>query len=586
MKKSFLIFLNLLLALSVSCSKKVDVKTNELNFSVGAEIKGFDPIYAEDSYSGGQIALVYESLLQFHYLKRPYTLEPNLAAEMPNVSSDGLTYTFKLKKGVMFHDSPAFPNGKGAELTAKDVEYTIKRVADPKLQSTGWWLFQDKIAGLDAWRKKYATAEGVNYDEKIEGLTVVDDHTIQFKLAKPFPQFLYSLAMSFSYVVSRKAVEHYGKDFINFPVGTGPFVLPEFKRGKKIVYTKNPNYREEKYPSAGEEADKANGLLADAGKKLPLADKVTIHIMPESQPQWLNFLKGKLDRMGIPKDNFEQAISAGKLSDEMIKKGISLDISPGLDVTYIAFNTEDQLFKNNVNLRRAMSLAYNVEESNTKFYNKLGVPAQSVIPPGIAGYDPNYKNPFSVHDIAKAKEFMKKAGFPDGKGLPVINYETTATTIARQMAEFFAMKMKDIGVIVNVSTNTWPELMKKVKAKQAMMYGMSWLADYPDAENFLQLLYGPNKAPGSNGSNFDDPAFNEMFKTSSVMQDSPKRSEIYKSAAQYLADQVPWILGIHRLNYGLSQGWLRNFKESAFNHGNMKYYGVDLAKKQELIKNF
>jgi ABC-type transport system substrate-binding protein len=233
-----------------------------------------------------------------------------------------------------------------------------------------------------------------------------------------------------------------------------------------------------------------------------------------------------------------------------------------------------------------MSLAHDVDEVKKIFFNGLGMNAQTLIPPGIAGYDPNYKNPYAAYDVEKAKQFLAKAGYPGGKGLPPIKYETTANTTSRQLAELFAKRMKLIGVNVEISTNTWPELNKKIKTKQHMIYGMSWLADYPDAENFLQLLYGPNEAPGSNGANFKDPVFDEMYKTASVMQDSPQRTATYKKAAQYLAEKVPWILGIHRVDYLLAHGWLKNIKSTVFPHGNVKYYKVGLAKKKSLIKQF
>jgi ABC-type transport system substrate-binding protein len=572
-----------LMLLGFGCTKKVELNEKILYLAQGAEVSGFDPIYASDGYAGNEVARVYEGLLEYHYLKRPYELIPNLAATMPEVSKDGLKFIFKLKPGVMFHDDACFTGGIGREMVAEDVAYSFKRNADPKLQSLGWWVIDGKIKGLNEWREKYSGKEVVDYNEGITGLKVIDKYTIEFTLTQPFPQFLYSFTMPFFYIVPQEAVAHYGKEFLNHPVGTGPFKLKEFSRTKTIEYTKNEKYREVFYPSEGEASDQAAGLLVDAGKKLPLADKVVVNIITENQPRWLNFLKGKLDVLGIPKDNFDQAVTPDKSIDQSLsKKGIRLEIKPGIDVTYIAFNHTVKVFQD-VRVRRAMSLAYDIDETNKLFYNNNGQPAQSIVPPSIAGHVEGYFNPWAKYDIVLAKKLMAEAGFPEGKGFPEVSYEALASTQSRQMAEHFAKSMEKIGIKVKVNTNTWPELMKKQKNKDAQLYGISWLADYPDAENFLQLIYGPNMSPGSNGSNFNDAEFNKLFKVASLMQDSPERTKKYEELYKMAGEKVPWIYGVHRKNFFLIHGWLKNFKETAFEHGNAKYFNVDLEKKQELF---
>ena len=184
-----------------ACTKKEKKEGKTLSIGITSKVKGFDPIYANDRYSSNEIGRVYEGLLKFHYLKRPFTLAPNLAEDLPSVSEDSLTYTFKIKKGVMFQDDEAFSGGKGRELVAEDFVYSIKRLADPKLQGLGWWLLDGKIAGLNEWRDKNASKSSVDYSEVIEGLKATDSHTLVFKLTKPFPQFLYSLAMAFTFAV-------------------------------------------------------------------------------------------------------------------------------------------------------------------------------------------------------------------------------------------------------------------------------------------------------------------------------------------------------------------------------------------------
>lgn len=577
-----LLLVALSIALSSSCTKKVETKDKVLNLAVTAEVKGMDPIFANDRYSSNEVSRVYEGLFEYHYLKRPYQLVPNLAEQMPSVSADGLTYTIKVKPGVMFHDSEAFPDGKGRELVAQDFVYSLKRLADPKLQGLGWWLLDGKVVGLNEWRDKFAELPAVDYDEKVEGLQATDKYTLQFKLTKPFPQFLYSLAMPFTFVVPREAVEKYGSEFLNYPVGTGPFILPRFTQSNKIEYVKNPNFRDKFYPTEAAQEFIDAGYLADAGKKLPLVDRIVINVMTESQPRWLNFQKGRVDYIDIPKDNFDAVVTPDKgLADELKLKGIDLMISPSLDVTYTAFNHDMEIFRNK-KLRQAMSLAFDREGSNKLFYNGTALVAHSPVPPGVAGYMSDFVNPYVTRDLEKAKKLLAEAGFPEGKGLPEFQYDCPSSTVARQIGEYFKIQMAELGIKIRVVTNPWPELLRKITSRQAEIWGIAWGADYPDAENFLQLLYGPNKSPGANGSGYDNPEFNELYKKAAVLQDTPERTALYEQMVKLVAEETPWIFGYHRQSYTLRHGWLKNFVPSDFDAGQAQYLNIDKEMQAEL----
>ncbi|MCR9203124.1 MAG: ABC transporter substrate-binding protein [Halobacteriovoraceae bacterium] len=593
MKKiiNVILTLSLCLVVTVSCTKKVEQKGKTLNLAVSSQVKGMDPIYANDRYSSNEVARVYEGLLQYHYLKRPYTLVPNLAEAMPTVSKDGLTYTFKIRKGINFQDDAAFQGGKGRELVAEDFVYSIKRLADPKLQGLGWWLLDGKIKGLNEWRKKYTELPATDYEEEVEGLKALDRYTLQFKLAKPFPQFLYGLAMPFTYAVAKEVVVKYGKEFLNHPVGTGPFAIKDgvFKQTKKIEYVKSPTFREKKYPCEASPQFEKEGLLKDCGKKLPLVDRLVVNIIEEDQPRWLNFQKGKVEYVAVPKDNFDTVIPDAKnLSPEYKEKGIELLVSPSLDVTYTAFNHDLELFKDNVKLRQAMSLAYDIDTANKLFYNNQAIPAQSVVPPGIAGHMDNYTSPYrgngSPEQMAKAKKLLAEAGYPEGKNLPEITYDCPNSTVSRQIGEYFKKQMAKIGVKVKVIQNPWPELQKKITTRNVMTYGIAWGADYPDAENFLQLLYGPNRAPGANGSGYDNQELNRLFKVAAVMQDSPERTALYEKMNRIAAEEVPWVYGVHRQSFVLKHSWLLNFVSSDFDAGIGQYLNIDKTKQSEMLK--
>ncbi|MBL7665978.1 MAG: hypothetical protein JNM93_12655 [Bacteriovoracaceae bacterium] len=572
----------LLIFVTASCAKKDDYSQKILYERIEQNVKGFDPIHSNDYYSSREVGKVYEGLLEFHYLKRPYTVTPNLAKEMPQVSKNGLTYTFKIIPGVLFHDDECFPGGIGRELVAEDFVYSFKRLADPKLVATGWWLFDEKIKGLNEWRNAQKDTAISDYSASIEGVKALDKYTLQFVLSKPFPQFLYGLAMSFSYVVPKEAVDKYGAEFINHPVGTGPFTLKVYSpQTNKIEYYKNKKFRDKFYPSEGEESDKANGLLADAGKKVPFLDKIVSYIMVEHNPAWLAILKGEIDEFKLPKDNLSQAITdMNGPTEELKSRGIEVVVERALDVTYSGFNTQFELFKNNPKLRQAMSHAYDAGTANELFYHNQGILAQTPIPPGIAGYDENYKNPNVGYDLEKAKKLLAEAGYPGGKGLPEITYDNLSDTLARQMAEFFSNSLAKIGVKIKPIFNTWPEMTKKIDRQSVQLFAISWIADYPDAENFLQLFYGPNASPGSNNSNFNDPAYNALFEKVSKMQDSKERTELYKKLARLGSEQLPWIFGVHRMNLRLKHSWLKNYKATEFKYGIEQYWDIDLEQKK------
>ncbi|MCB0362336.1 MAG: hypothetical protein KDD35_06425, partial [Bdellovibrionales bacterium] len=501
------------------------------------------------------------------------------------VSSDGLVHTFKIRKGVKFHDNEAFPGGKGREVTAQDFVYSWRRLMDPSNSSDGSWIFEGRIVGLDEWREKMKKKEA-DYDTPIEGIQTPDSHTLVIKLKKPYYQLHYVLALVYTSAVPREAVEKYGKEYLNHPVGTGPFKFDSWIRNSRIVLAKNPEWLGHTYPTEGEATDEANGLLKDAGKKIPFADKIVFHEIIEDQPAWLKFQQGELDMLGIPKDNFDSAVVSNQLSEDLKKKGIRLDVVVEPDVTYTAFNMLDPLVGKNENLRKAISLAEDTQTSIAKFYNGRAVSAQSPIPPGVDAYDPEFKNPYKEYNLEKAKEYLAKAGYPEGKGLPELVYSTTNSSTAAQMAEFFKINMSKIGIKVKVEATSWPQFTEKVRDKKGQIWGIAWLADYPDAENFLQLLYGKNISPGPNGSNFVDAEFDSLYEKAALLPPGTERTKLYREMRDIVVKKAPWVPGVHRLGYQLYQGWIENFKYHSVISGKFKYYKVNLETQKALKAKF
>ncbi|MCB0419695.1 MAG: ABC transporter substrate-binding protein [Bdellovibrionales bacterium] len=582
MAKSFgWIVLSSTLILSISCTKKKVSDTDDTIYEIVEQnVKGMDPVYTSDVYTSKAVSQIYETLLEYHHLKRPLVLQPLLAVEMPAASEDGLTHTFKIKPGARFQDDPAFPNGKGREVTATDFIYSWKRLADPANRSDGFWIFDGRIKGLNEWRAAMEKGKA-NYDTPIEGLVAKDDKTLVVKLTKPYFQLYYVLAHNYSAVVPREAVEKYGKEFLNHPVGTGPYQLENWVRGSKIVMKANPTWHGQTYPTDGDPGDEEKGLLKDAGKALPFAKKLVFYEVTEDQPRWLKFMKGEVDLSTIPKDNFDSAITNGATSAELAKKGIQLLVIKEPDVTYTAFNMADKSIAENINLRRAMSLAIDTDTMIKKFYNGRAISAQSPIPPDVDAYDPDYKNPYKGFDVGKAKEFMKKAGYKEGEG-PTIEYSTVSNSTSRQMAEYIQQSMAAIGVKLKVLSTDWPQFMNKIREKKAQVWGVAWLADYPDAENFLQLLYGKNISPGPNGANYVNPEYDSLYEKAALLPPGKERTEIYHKMRDILIKDSPWIPGVHRLGYYLHYSWLHNFKRHSIISNYHKYLRVNPKARAEM----
>lgn len=564
----------------VGCTSKSRSDANQLNLALVANIKPLDPVRASDRYTSIPIYQIYEGLYSYHYLKRPYELEPNLAVAMPTVSSNKLVYTIKVRPGVVFQDDPAFEatSGKGRELTAEDVVYSFKRLADPKLLSDGWWIFDGKIKGLNEWREAQGSQEQVQYDQEVAGLKAVDRYTLRIELTQPSAQFLYYLAMPYTFIVPHEAVKRYGDDFGRNPVGTGPYrlVREESNLNSRLVFEKNPTVRELLYPSeAAPEFVKA-GLLKDAGKKLPLVSRVVMEIIPESQPRWLKFMKGELDYLEIPKDNMGEVINdKGDLKKEYADKGIVLVKEPGLDITHYSFNMKDEVVGKNKKLRQAISMAVDTAQMIELFYKGRAIPAQGPIPPNLFGYDPNYKNPYRQFNVVKARELLREAGYPNGEGLEPIKVVSLSKTLERQMADAFSQFMAQIGVKVKTEYYTWPEFLNKVKNLDGQMWAYAWSADYPDAENFLQLFYGPNTTPGPNDSYYKNEQYDVLYRKLLTETRPEVLKKVYAQMRDILVEDAPWLWGVHRLNYYLQAPRIRNYVIHEFNLGDVPYLSLN-----------
>ena len=585
--KRFLIPLLCALFLT-ACTQKAVNEGKVMNLVLGDDCKSLDPALAYDSVSLTVMPLALESLFQYKYTKLPLELQPLLAEGMPAISKDQKTYTIPIRKGVMWQDDAAFPGGKGRELKAGDFIYAWKRMLIPELQSPGTWMFDGKVVGWDDYKKRLVENRAEMdkiLEEPVEGLKALDDYTLQIKLTQAYPQLMHVLAMGFGAPVAKEVTAKYGQQGLNERmVGTGPFKLVQYTKGSKIVLEKSSSFRGEIYPSDGDADAQASGLLQAAGQKLPFVDKITFHVIKEDQPAWLQFLKGNLDASGVPKDNFSGAIANGAVKPELADKGIGLRKAEEAVIWYLNFNMKDKLVGTNPNLRKAISMAINRDEFIEKFLNGRGVKATSIVPRVIAGHT-GRSELVNDYNPEKAKELLAKAGYPGGKGLPVIKYDLRGpSTTARQQAEYFKKALEVIGVNIEIVVNTFPAYLEKEKNSNLQFFQGGWNADFPDAENFLFLLYSKNVAPGPNATNYVNAAFDKLYEQVAKMPASKERDGLIKKAEEMVFNEGVWSMLYYPVRFNLYHGWLKNFRPNAQILNDVKYYDVDEAKRAELSK--
>ena len=385
-------------------------------------------------------------------------------------------------------------------------------------------------------------------------------------------------------VVAKEVVKHYGKEIIHHPVGTGPYQLVHWVRNSEIKLKKNKNFRKVFYPDEGFSQDKKREFSRPKDLTLPLMENIVIKIIVERQPLWLSFLKGQLDHGIIPKDNYNQVFKNKELKPEYKKKGIRILTQYQPDVTGLVFNMEDPILGKNKNLRRALASSLDKKLILEKFYNSRGILAQGPIPPVLDEYDSEYKNPFS-YDLEKAREFLAKAGYPGGRGLPVFEYEMSSSSVwSKQFAEFVKDQWAQIGVRIKINANTWPMFNKKVKNKKAKIFDIAWRADYPDGENFLQLFYSKNISPGSNSSNFVNRKYDTLYEQAVRMMPGRERSRKFRELVKLINEEIPMIFITHRIVQSPFHSWLENFRGHSMISDFYQYLFINDEKKKEFLK--
>ncbi|WP_256250750.1 ABC transporter substrate-binding protein [Nitrosomonas sp. Nm51] len=642
--------------------------------------KHLDPV---QSYSANEIqftAQIYQPPLQYHYLKRPFTLIPYTAVAMPIVTYydydgyplpddtevDEIAYTqyeISIKPAIFYQPHPAFakndrneflfhqldddalasvyqlsdfPETDTRELTAHDYVYQIKRLAHPGLHSPIYGLMADYIVGLrdfagvlrDALNGERGSAAFLDLNAyPLEGVEVVDDYTYRIKINKKYPQFIYWLAMPFFAPIPWEADKFYSqKGLIEknisldwYPVGTGPYMLTENNPNLRMVLEKNPNFYGEFYPDEGMPEDYISGLLADAGKPIPFIDKIVYSREREGIPRWNKFLQGYYDSSGIGSDSFDQAVQLvgqgeATVTEAMTKQGIRLETTVAVSTFYIGFNMLDSVVGGGVTdesrnaarkLRQAISIAVDYEEFISIFANGRGLPAHGPIAPGVPGHRYGEAGMNSVvydwvngapqrKSIQVARYLLAEAGYPNGidrkTGAPLVLYfdVTARSTEDRSMLDWMRKQFQKLNIQLVVRSTDYNRFQDKIRKGNAQIFEWGWHADYPDPENFLFLLYGPQRKAGNtsgsasnNAANYNNPEYNHLFEQMKDMDNGPARQAIIDQMVDVLRYDAPWLWGYHPKEYGLYHEWYKNIKPNRISNNNVKYFQIDAGLREQ-----
>ncbi len=535
---------------------------------------GFDPVRVVDNNSATVLEAVFDRLLTYDYLARPARLVPMAAEALPEVSDNGRTYTFRLRRGLHFTPDPAF-RGVAREVTAQDYVYSFMRFFDPANRAPYAFMLEGRIRGLDALGAAAKKTGKFDYDAKLPDLEAVDRYTLRVRLARTDYNFPYVVAHTSFGAVAREVVEAYGSEIAAHPVGSGPYMLAEWTRASKIVLVANPGFRKSVWdfkPAANDAWDTAVAA-AMTGKTIPQIGRVEIYPMEEPQSRWLAFNQKQLDMLNLPSTFRTQVFdAAGALKPAWVDERLGVYTAVDPEVIYAFFNFRDPVVggfsPQKVALRRAIILAYKVDEDINVIRRAMAVRAEMPIPPGVVGHDPKYRT-LNQHDPDLANRLLDRFGYkrgadgyrnlPDGKPL-TIRYASSGSVVDREHNELWRKSLDVIGVRIEFDTAPFVENQKAARACKLMMWESSWGADYPDGDNFMQLLYGPNSNQSNNGC-YESKAFDAFYEKSREMPDSPERNRLFLEMSRQMEVDGAWSLHLSRERKQLLRPWAKGFKK-------------------------
>jgi len=556
-----------------------------LRIAFEAPDDGFDMVKTFNFYSGNVADVIFERLLQYDYLANPVKLVPATAQSMPVIKENGKVYIFKIKPGIYFTADPAF-KGQRRELIAEDYVYSVKRILDPKNHSSSYAFIDQKIVGANALVEQAKQTGRFNYDAKIEGVKALDRYTLQFTLTQPDYNFPYILAYSTFGATAREVVDYYKDRLGMHPVGTGPYMLSKYVPRSKIELVANPDYRGFvwNFKSTGTAWD--NQLVKEmTGKKMPQIGKVNISIIEEEQSRWLAFQSKQLDFDKLTSSSIPKVLDQNnQLKPAMRQKGIRLYPNKEAEITYTMLNMRDPIIGGNnldkIALRRAIAMSFNVDEYIRILRKGQAVKAEMLVPAGVNGHNPKYRssigyNPSLANKLLDHFGYKKGAdgyrNLPNGKAL-VLKINTESGSSSVMYSELWKKNLDAIGIRADFRVSNFADNLKAATQCQYMIWGGAWHADYPEGENFTQLLYGPNVGRG-NQSCYSSFAYDGLYKQ--AMQQPPeKRMPYYEKMSRQIEADNPLILQDTRIRNWVIQSHVQGFKAHPIMNSNWQYLDI------------
>ncbi len=540
-------------------------------------------------------------------------------------------YTIHIQPGVYYQPHPAFARSQQGgylywplsadaaqayqqisdfkytatrEVTAEDFVYEIKRLASPAVQSPIYGLMSEHIQGLSTLREEIEQSRSVDLRAyPFAGATVIDKYTYRIDLKDPYPQFIYWLAMSFFAPYPWEADQFYQNpgfadrnlsiDWV--PIGTGPYEFVRNNPNQSLQLIRNTNFHGEKVPA---------GLAARPGKHIPYIDRIEFYLEKEAIPTWNKFLQGYYDQSGIASDTFDQAISYNAqrqpiVSPKLQKKGITLQISTSPTIFYLGFNQLDPVVGGSSaaaqKLRQALSIAVDMNEYIKLFLNGRGEVAQSPLPPGIfgartgqAGIDPVIfqwqNNQIKRRPLSDAQKLLSEAGYPNGidvkTGRPLaltLSIMSESNIDEGTLYAWFRQQFAKLNIELNIDSTTYSRFQDKLQNGSTQLFFSGWIADYPDPENFLFLLYGPNakvEHNGENVANYNNAQFDAWYQAMARMPNGPERQALIDKMVQQVQEDAPWIWGFYPVSYQLSHAWVLDSYANPLMSNTLKYMRI------------
>ncbi len=573
-------------AFSVQAGNNPADPSKVVHVALEAPDDGFDLVRTYNAYSNWVAEAIFERLLTYDYLARPAKLVPQTAEAMPEVSDGGKTYVFHIKKGIYFTPDPAF-KGVRRELTAADYAYTFKRFLDPKNRSPSANVLEGKIAGMDELVAKAKKTGRFDYDAPVAGLQTPDRYTLRITLTAPDYNFLYIMGFNALGAQAREAIDAYGDQTGAHPVGTGPYMLQEYVPRSKIVLVANPEYRGYiwDFKSSGSAWD--DQVVRDMkGKKMPQVGRVEVNIIEEEQSRWLAFQGKQIDFDYLPQVAAPTVLDGKKLKQSFIDEGIRLDtvIEPG--VVYTFLNYKDPVIGGTslekIALRRAIAMSYNIQDEITQVRFGLAVKAEMVIPDGVVGHDPNYRSSIA-YDPALANKLLDRFGYkrgadgyrtlPDGSPL-LLKMSTEPSAKNMVFSEIWKRGLDKVGIRTDFKVSNFADNLRAATECKLMMWNASWNADYPEGDNFMQLLYGPNAGQGNQGC-YNSPAFDALYVKARALPPGPERNQVYIEMNRQMEADTPWVLATSRLRSWVIRPWIKGFQRHPILQADWMYLDVE-----------